>query len=1557
MNTAACISIPILCLNSFVYAASGLVAAYSFNEGFGSTVADASGNGNTGTISGAAWTTSGRYGSALSFNGTNAWVTVNDAAALDLTAAVTLESWVNPSVVTNWQAVVIKERPGGLSYAIYANSSNNRPAAALHTSTDINLYGASPLPANTWSHLAITYDSANLRLYVNGVQVSVQAVSGAMPTSTSPLRIGGDSVWGEYFKGLIDEVRIYNRALSAAEIQTDMNTAIISAAQTGAGVSPANFTLTAAGATQQLTTTATYSDGSTQNVTNNATYSSSNTAVATVSATGLVKVVSNGTSTITATYGGFSATSAATVNIAAAVQNGLTVTPVSITLAPGASQQLTVTATYSDGATQNVTTNSATSYSSSSAAVATVNATGQVKAVANGTASITASYGSFSAIATVTVNSTPPPAGLVAAYSFNEGAGSSVADASGNGNIGTISGATWTASGRYGNALSFNGTNSWITVNDAASLDLTNGVTLEAWVNPTTPTNWQAVIVKERSGGLSYAVYASSDTNRPVAALHTTTDVNLYAVSQLLANTWTHLAMTYNGSNLVLYVNGVQSASQGLAGAMAVSTSPLRIGGDSVWGEYFKGLIDEVRIYNRALSAAEIQNDMNAPINSAPQTGLTLAPGTFTISTSGGMQQLTATATYSDGSTQNVTANSATTYASSNTAVVTVNTSGQVKAVANGTATVTATYGGLSASSTATVSVAPPVQNGITVTPAAFTVAPAGTQQLTVTATYSDGSTQNVTTNAATTYTSSNPAAATVNTTGQVKGVATGTATITASFGGFAGSATATVSSTPPPTGLVAAYNFNEGAGTTVADASGNGNTGTISGATWTSAGRYGGALSFNGANAWVTINDASSLHLTTALTLEAWVNPQALSGWQAALVKESTGDLVYSIYVNTGDNQAAGTLNVRGTDVTVNDPSADAQVPMNTWTHLAVTFDGSTLRLYINGFLINSVANAGQLTTSSGALRIGGDSIWGEYFNGIIDEIRIYNRALSAAEIQTDMYTPVNPPALSAVTLSPAAFTIPVARATQQLTLTGSYGSLSQDVTLNAGVTYSSSNTAVATVGLTGLVTGVANGTATITASYRGLTQTATATVAITTDPAQVGQWSQSFDVGVVAVNLLLMRTGKVLLYGGQVTSGKDARVLDPATNATVAAPNNFTDLFCSGHSALPDGRILVVGGYDATNNITGTADVNIFNPTTQQWTSAPKMSYRRWYPTATVLSDGRVLVTSGAQTCYAYDCLATTPEIYNPATNTWTKLTAAQLPFWYYPFTFLLADGRVLLAGTSEQPTPTRVLNVATQSWTMVDPVPVNGGSAVMYTPGKIMKSGTASDAGAPNIPASNRTYVLDTNQPSPAWQETAPMAAGRAYHVLTMLPDGSVLATGGESTLDGSTVANAVYQAELWSPATQTWTTLALGPTPRMYHSTAILMPDARVLVSGGCSLYPAQDYPSAEYYSPPYLFKGSRPAITSAPSNIAYGGAFNVQSPDAMNIASIALIRLGATTHQFNQEQVFRKLTFQASAGVLTVQAPASGSIAPPGYYMLFVVNTNGVPSVAQIVQLQ
>jgi len=198
---------------------------------------------------------------------------------------------------------------------------------------------------------------------------------------------------------------------------------------------------------------------------------------------------------------------------------------------------------------------------------------------------------------------------------------------------------------------------------------------------------------------------------------------------------------------------------------------------------------------------------------------------------------------------------------------------------------------------------------------------------------------------------------------------------------------------------------------------------------------------------------------------------------------------------------------------------------------------------------------------------------------------------------------------------------------------------------------------------------------------------------------------------------------------------------------------------------------------------------------------------------------------------------------------------------------------------------------------------------------------------------------------------------MAAPHAYQNLTVLPDGNVLATGGEQTLDGSSVSNAVYQAELWSPATQTWRTLSLGQVPRLYHSTAVLLPDARVFVAGGGSAYPAPDETAGEYYSPPYLFKGPRPTIASAPTTIPYGTQFVVQSPDAANIASISLIRLGAATHQFNQDARFLSLSFQSTGTTLTVQAPSTSKLAPPGYYMLFLVNSNGVPSIASFVKVQ
>jgi YD repeat-containing protein len=204
----------------------GLVAAYGFNEGSGVQVTDASGQGNTGTISSATWNSAGKFGAALSFDGTTSWVTVADAASLDLTTGMTIEAWVNPSAGTGWRTVVLKEDSAGLAYSLYSANNASRPAGYVHTTGDIGVNGTSAAALNTWTHLAVTFDGATLRLFANGVQVSTLAVGAAAIATNGALRIGGNSVWGEYFKGLIDEVRIYNRALSAAEIQTDMTTPI-----------------------------------------------------------------------------------------------------------------------------------------------------------------------------------------------------------------------------------------------------------------------------------------------------------------------------------------------------------------------------------------------------------------------------------------------------------------------------------------------------------------------------------------------------------------------------------------------------------------------------------------------------------------------------------------------------------------------------------------------------------------------------------------------------------------------------------------------------------------------------------------------------------------------------------------------------------------------------------------------------------------------------------------------------------------------------------------------------------------------------------------------------------------------------------------------------------------------------------------------------------------------------------------------------------------------------------------------------------------------------------
>ena len=206
--------------------------------------------------------------------------------------------------------------------------------------------------------------------------------------------------------------------------------------------------------------------------------------------------------------------------------------------------------------------------------------------------------------------------------------------------------------------------------------------------------------------------------------------------------------------------------------------------------------------------------------------------------------------------------------------------------------------------------------------------------------------------------------------------------------------------------GLIASYGFEEGSGSTVTDVSGSGNTGTINGATWTVSGKYGSALVFNGTSAKVTINDTASLHLTTAMTLEAWVNPSTIdSTWRDVIYKGDDNFYLSGCSFYGGVPVAGGRFGSSGTN---GEAYSTGQLALGVWTHVACTYDGTTIRLYLNGTQVASKAQTGNMATSTNPLQIGGDSIYGQYFAGIIDEVRVYNRALSATEIQQDMITPV---------------------------------------------------------------------------------------------------------------------------------------------------------------------------------------------------------------------------------------------------------------------------------------------------------------------------------------------------------------------------------------------------------------------------------------------------------------------------------------------------------------------------------------------------------------------
>jgi hypothetical protein len=440
----------------------------------------------------------------------------------------------------------------------------------------------------------------------------------------------------------------------------------------------------------------------------------------------------------------------------------------------------------------------------------------------------------------------------------------------------------------------------------------------------------------------------------------------------------------------------------------------------------------------------------------------------------------------------------------------------------------------------------------------------------------------------------------------------------------------------------------------------------------------------------------------------------------------------------------------------------------------------------------------------------------------------------------------------------------------------------------------------------------------------------------------ATLGEWTVPFAWPVVAVHIHLLPSGGVLSWGRLGSP----QVWDPAAGQFVEVPSS-TMVFCSGHSFLPDGRLLVTGGH--LDDQRGLRDANLFDAATQAWTPVDPMTRARWYPTSTTLASGEVLTLAGTDESGAE---VSVPEVWTG--SSWRPLTGANRTLPYYPRTFVAPNGLVFYAG--ELPETGYLDPAGVGKWT---PVATSNygrrdyGSAVMYQPGKVMIVG-GSDP--PNGLPTSTAELIDLNQPSPRWRYTAPMTHPRRQLNATLLPNGEVLVTGGTSSVGFSDRAGAVHTAEAWRPETGRWSLLASGQVTRVHHSTALLLPDGRVLHAGSGDGPGLPRELSAEIFSPPYLFQGTRPEVSGAPAAVGYGEQFFLSSPDAGRVVRVTLLRAGSVTHAFDQSQRFLELAFRKTAGGLTVTGPPSPTLAPPGPYLIFILNGTGVPSSGSIVRV-
>lgn len=478
----------------------------------------------------------------------------------------------------------------------------------------------------------------------------------------------------------------------------------------------------------------------------------------------------------------------------------------------------------------------------------------------------------------------------------------------------------------------------------------------------------------------------------------------------------------------------------------------------------------------------------------------------------------------------------------------------------------------------------------------------------------------------------------------------------------------------------------------------------------------------------------------------------------------------------------------------------------------------------------------------------------------------------------------------------------------------------------------------------------------------------------AISTDPAVSGAWSSVIGTQVIPIFQAVLPNGKVLIWDSVGDKAAETYTNHTFTRAMVWNPANNTfkrvdvkgyNIFCAGFAHLPNGNILVAGG-NKSAGLAGIVQTHIFNWQTETWSRGADMAAARWYPSVAPMANGEQAIIGGGPS--QTEVMQTNGRIRQVP-----GFTNAVYGKRVYPFMMSRPDTLLQLLGPYNAIYSMTISgNGATTGAGTRDGKDRQYGSFASYGPGKylVVGGGSFTEGGETKVPTKT-AVVMDSNTGLvPVVTATGSMSEGRRQQNATILADGTVLVTGGMTSTARSgnvDINQAITSAERWDPATGRWTVLASANRIRQYHSTAALLPDGRVMTGGGgvCGACMTQGYleKNIEYFTPPYLYKNDgsgqladRPVIATSPTTVPINAAFTITSVQAASVRKVGLVGLGDVTHSMDQNQRYVPLKFITSGTTLTVTGPPTGGVTPPGYYMLFIVDDAGVPSVAKIVQV-